>query len=101
LLYVHCEEYVKAEPVFLRALEIYEKQPKPDHQLIATTLTQLAGVYRNEGSFDKAEPPCRRALEIYESMLDPGHIDIATGTNNLALLYLTMGRYEEAEELYL
>ncbi|HZO88586.1 MAG TPA: tetratricopeptide repeat protein [Chthonomonadaceae bacterium] len=100
LLYMEQKDFAKAEAFFLRVLAIREKQ-QDDENLLAAALTQLAGVYRYQGSFDKAEPYSRRALQIYENALKPNHINIATGCNNLGLLCINLGRYTEAEELFL
>src|SRR5215831_7410558 len=44
-----------AEPCYLRALEIYEKQLGPDHADVASVLNNLAVFYTNERRYTEAE----------------------------------------------
>lgn len=45
-LYFAQNDYAKAEPLYIRSLEILEKTPDPDHPDVATTLEHLAALYR-------------------------------------------------------
>ena len=45
-LYFAQNDYSKAEPLYIRSLEILEKTPDPDHPDVATTLEHLATLYR-------------------------------------------------------
>jgi tetratricopeptide (TPR) repeat protein len=92
--------YVEAEPLFQRALAIYEKALGPDHPDTATSLNNLAALYDDQGRYAEAEPLHQRALAIYEKALGPDHPDTAASLNNLAALYDDQGRYSEAEPLY-
>jgi tetratricopeptide (TPR) repeat protein len=58
--------YADAEPLFRRLLAIREKSLGPDHPDVATTLNDLAELYRNAGRYADAEPLCKRALAIRE-----------------------------------
>ena len=99
-LYRDQGRYADAEPLYKRALAIYEKALGPDHPHVATSLNNLAGLYVNQGRYDAAEPLFKRALAISEKALGPDHPDVATSLNNLALLYRNQGRYDAAEPLY-
>ena len=77
-----------------------EKALGPDHPDTATTLNNLAELYRSMGDYAKAEPLYQRALKIREKALGPDHPDTATALNNLAGLYRSMGDYAKAEPLY-
>jgi CHAT domain-containing protein/Tfp pilus assembly protein PilF len=92
--------YGQAEPVFRRALAIQERTLSPDHPDLATSLNNLAGVYRAMGSYAQAEPLYRKALHIKERTLPPDHPDVAASLNNLARLQQDLGAYLEAEPLY-
>ena len=72
-----------------------------NHPDYATTLNNLAELYRNMGQYEKAEPLYSQALEIRKRVLGEGHPDYALSLNNLAELYKDMGQYEKAEPLYL
>ena len=45
----------RAEPLFLRALAIREKVLSPEDANIATSLSNLAGLYQDRGDYDRAE----------------------------------------------
>jgi len=89
-----------AEPCYLRALEIYEKQLGPDHPDLASVLNNLAVFYTNERRYTEAEKTHVRALAIREK-LDPAPLaDIAQSQCNLAVVYHSRGDYAKAAELY-
>ena len=92
--------YGEAEPLYQRALAIYEEQLGPDHPDTATNLNNLASLYDSMGRYGEAEPLYQRALAIGEAQLGPDHPSTAISLNNLAELYDSMGRYGEAEPLY-
>ena len=71
-----------------------------DHPDTATSLNNLAVLYRAQGKYAEAEPLYQRALAIYEQQLGQDHPDTASSLNNLAGLYKAQGKYAEAEPLY-
>ena len=90
----------EAEPLYHRALEIWERVLGPDHPNTASSLNNLAALYDSQGKLTEAEPLFRRALEIRERVLGPDHPDTALSLNNLAVLYKAQGKLTEAEPLY-
>ena len=93
-------EHGEAEPLYRRALAIYEKSFGPEHPNVATVLNNLAWLLRDTNRLAEAEPLYRRALAIYEKSFGPEHPDVATGLNHLALLLSATNRLAEAEPLY-
>ena len=93
-------EYPTAEPLFRRALAIFEKALGPNHPETATSLNNLALLHDAQGRYPEAEPLHQRALAIREKALGLDHPQTATSLNNLAELYRAQGRYLEAEPLY-
>jgi len=91
--------YTDIEPLYKRALAIWEKALGPEHPKVATSLNNLVELYRAQGQYAEAEPLSKRALAIREKALEAEHPDVATSLNNLALLYRAQGRYTEAEPL--
>ena len=89
-----------AEPYYLQALEIYEKQLGPNHPDVASVLNNLAVFYTNERRYAEAEKIHLRALAIREKALPPAHPDIAQSKCNLAVVYHSRGDYSKAAELY-
>jgi tetratricopeptide (TPR) repeat protein len=93
-------KYAEAEPLFKRALAIFEKAIGADHPKTAARLNNLAELYKAQGKYADAEPLHKRALAIVEKAPGPGHPDTAWCLNNLAGLYRAQGKYSDAEPLY-
>ena len=74
----------EAEPLMLRALEVYETAFGKQHPTVATCLNNLGGLLLHTSRLDEAEPLLRRALEIDEAALGEQHPDVAIRLNNLA-----------------
>ncbi len=85
----HYAEAVKQTKAALSAAEAFG----PDDPRLATTLSNLGGLYDAQGRYAEAEPLYKRALAIDEKALGPEHPHVATSLNNLALLYKTQSRY--------
>jgi|GEM_PF-3215124 len=93
-------DFRTAEQYYKRSLAITQKEFGPDHPDVATILSNLAALYRNEGDYASAEPLYRRSLSIREKALGPNHPDVATSLNNLGVLFASKGDYASAEPLY-
>jgi tetratricopeptide (TPR) repeat protein len=89
-----------AEPYYLHALQIYEKQLGPDHSDVASVLNNLAVFYTNERRYAEAEKIHLRALAIREKVHPATHPDIAQSKCNLAVVYHSRGDYAKAADLY-
>jgi tetratricopeptide (TPR) repeat protein len=96
----HLGAYKKAEPLYEKALKIYQKVLGEEHPSTATSYGSLAGLYRSMGAYEKAEPLYLKSLKIREKLLGEEHPSTATSYNNLAGFYESMGAYEKAEPLY-
>ena len=93
-------QYAEAEPLFRRTLAILEIALGTEHPDVATSLNNLAELYRNQGKYADAEPLMAQALTIREKALGPEHPATAMSLNNLAGLYDTQGKYADAEPLH-
>jgi tetratricopeptide (TPR) repeat protein len=93
-------EYAKAEPLFQRSLHIYETKLGKDHPSVATSLHNLAELYKAMGASDKAEALYQRTLTIYEVRLGKDHPDVALALGNLAVLYAETGEPRKASSLF-
>ena len=91
-------DYAQAEKLLLAALQEAEKFGEQDPRL-ATSLNNLAVLYRAQGKYEQAEPLHQRALAIIEKALGPDHPDVANSLNNLAQLYRAQGKFTEADPL--
>ena len=88
------------------AIIAYQKAVELDEELqsdlaLATSLNNLAVLYKSQGRYLEAESLILRSLSIYEKQLGADNPSVANSLNNLAALYRTQGRYSEAEPLYL
>jgi tetratricopeptide (TPR) repeat protein len=57
-------EYAKAEPLYLRALDIREKALGPNHPFVGATLANLAELDRARGMRGRAAAYSARAIRI-------------------------------------
>jgi tetratricopeptide (TPR) repeat protein len=92
------DDLQSAIAAYQKAVELQEEL-KSDLAL-ATSLNNLAELYRNQGRYTEAEPLYLRSLAIWEKQLGADHPLVAASLNNLGLLYYTQGRYVEADPLY-
>jgi len=92
--------YPESQEALKQCLRIREKLLPKDDTIVATTLNNLAGLYRSQGKYKKAELLYKRSLGIRETKLGKDHPDVAATLNNLAALYRSQGKYKEAEPLY-
>ncbi|AFZ26376.1 tetratricopeptide repeat protein [Cylindrospermum stagnale PCC 7417] len=88
------------------AIECFSKAVEVQKELdlekdLATSLNNLAALYKSQGRYSDAEPLYLQSLEIKKRQLGQDHPDVANSLNNLAALYEFQGRYSDAEPLYL
>jgi tetratricopeptide (TPR) repeat protein len=81
------------------ALKVAEQTFGPDHPNVASSLNNLAEVYRAQESYADAEPLLKRALELREKALGPDHPAVAESLDNLVWLYIVQENYKKAEPL--
>ena len=93
-------QYTEAEPLYKKALAIWEQTLGPEHSHTAACLNNLALLYERLGKYEQAEPLYQRALAIWQKVLDPLDPTLAICLNNLAQLYRFQGKYQQAEPLY-
>ncbi|MBE9210703.1 tetratricopeptide repeat protein [Nostoc sp. LEGE 06077] len=94
-------KYTTALPLAERTLAIREKILGKEHPDVASSLNNLALLYRAQGKYQQAEQLYVRSLAIYEKILGKEHTFVATSLNNLAVLNQLQGKYQQAEPLYL
>jgi tetratricopeptide (TPR) repeat protein len=92
-------KYGRAVVVAKKALEVAEENVGPYNPDVATSLNNLALLYRNQGHYAQAEPLYKRSLKIDEKALGSGHPSVATSLENLTGLYRATNRDKEAEPL--
>ena len=87
----------EAEPLYRRALAIWEKLP--ERMELASTLNNLARLCLDQEKYDEVVALSKRALGISESDA-PNGPEVANSLNNLADVHAIQGRHAEAEPLY-
>lgn len=93
-------QYDRALALAQSVLHVAEQKVGPSHPDVATSLNNLAELYRVQGYYAQAEPLYQRALAITENALGPDHPNVATILGNLATLYYDQGHYAQAEMHY-
>jgi tetratricopeptide (TPR) repeat protein/transcriptional regulator with XRE-family HTH domain len=92
--------FTQAESLLQRALVIQEQVLGPEHLDIASSLNNLARLYRDLGKNELSEPLLQRALAIQEQVLGPEHPQLASSLNNLGRFYHIQAQFENAELFY-
>ncbi len=93
-------KYAEAQPLAEKILAAREQALGPEHAEVASTLTQLATIYRNRADFGKAESTNQRALAIAEKLPAPGHPELGQILNEMGTLYAVRADYVKAEPLF-
>ncbi len=94
-------KYAEAIPVAEQATTLARQLWGETHKNVATSLNNLAGLYKSQGKCDAAELLYLKAIEIDKIALPENHPSVATHLNNLAELYKSQGKCDAAELLYL
>ena len=55
--------------------------------MVASSLTNLATLYLNQGAYSRAEPLFKRAVTVLDGALGQDHPYVAVALNNLAAHY--------------
>ena len=100
--------YDDSKAYYIESLTIRENALGPGHPQVATSLNNLAGLYRAQVRLEEAELLYSRALgirvkalTIWEKKLGPQNPNVATVLENMAELYKTTGKAQQANELQL
>ena len=90
-------KYPQSQQMYERALTLREAALGKDHPHVATTLNNLAGLYRAMGQYEQALPLYERDLRISEAALGKDHPHVATTYWNIGLFYAKQGNLKQAE----
>ena len=88
-----------AEPCYVRALEIYEKQLGHDHPDVASVLNNLAVVYHSRGDYAKAAELYQSSLKTWEQVPETPSKDYDIVVSNYADLLRSIGQVRKAHQL--
>lgn len=99
VLHYRKANFLTAEPLFKRFLEITEGHRGIQHPDFALALNDLALTYRAMNRVKEALPLLRRSVQITEELLGPEHTDVAIRIGNLGNALQELNELEEAEVL--
>lgn len=94
-------QYVQAEILYKKVLEIRRETLGENNPDYALSLSNLACLYDDEGKYSLAEPLHLQSLEIRKSIFGEKSSEYLISLNNLANCYLFQGKYNYAEPLFL
>ena len=83
--------YGDAEPLYKGTLVIREQTLGEGHPFVASSLTNLANLYRDQGRYGEAEKFYKRAGEIANQTVSASHPAVARRLNDMAMLYEARG----------
>jgi tetratricopeptide (TPR) repeat protein len=83
-----------------QALTLAKSLHPGDHPDVATSLNNLASLYKSQGLYPEAEPLYQQALEMFQRLFPGDHAAVAISLNNLAALYDSQGHYSKAESFF-
>lgn len=101
-------ELTQAQPIYEKALQIYEKLSKGNRERykpeLAKTLNALANLFSDTNQFSKAKPLYSKSLRIYKDLADDEPekylSEYAILMNNLAELHRSKNEFSKALPLY-
>ncbi|KAF0240064.1 MAG: NB-ARC domain-containing protein, partial [bacterium] len=101
IFYANRGDYLKAEPLFIQALDIRKKALGDNHPLMAQSINNLAILYERKGDYSKAEPLLIQALDMRKKALGDNHPLMVQSINSLARVYENKEDYTKAEPLFI
>jgi tetratricopeptide (TPR) repeat protein/transcriptional regulator with XRE-family HTH domain len=94
-------QYTEAETLLRLSLTLREQHLSADDLALATSLSNLAGLYFYQDRYHQATSLVERAFAIRQQRLGTEHQETTESLKHLALLYLRQEQYEQAEPLLL
>ena len=100
-IYIHQGEYARAEELYRKALEAFEKSEAPQNSMVAGGLSNLALACCAQGKLEEAERLYKRSLQMTEEALGANHPSLALALVGYGRCYERNGKFAEAEAIYL
>lgn len=94
-------QYAEAETLLRLSLTLREQHLSPDDLALASSLSNLAGLYFYQDRYQQAVALVEGAFAIRLQWLGTDHQETTESLKHLALLYLRQEQYEQAEPLLL
>ena len=100
LLRFYRNQPVEAESLYLRAIEILRKQPRPRPSLISGALAGLESIAHGRGDHVRAEALAREVLDAHRRALGAEHPIVTEAMHGIAEHLAAQRRYAEAEDMF-
>ena len=102
LSYVNQSRYDKAEPLYIKLLEIRQRLLGDEHNDTLSAMNSVAWwVYTKQGHYDKAEALYAKMLEIRRRVSGDEDPQTLRVMQNLANTYIRQGKHGQAEKLHI
>ncbi len=92
-------EYVEAEELLKRAIDLHQRHQRRWHPYLATTLINLGALYVNQDRAAEAEPLLKQAELIQDKTVGESHPDVALRLSAQAAMYAKLGKVKRAARL--
>jgi tetratricopeptide (TPR) repeat protein/transcriptional regulator with XRE-family HTH domain len=92
-------QYLEAERLLSRALQLCEQTMPADSPLLAESLNYLGVLAQDQGKYTWSETLLQRAVTIYQQIWGPEHLAVAQCLKNQAENYRVQARHAEMETL--
>ena len=89
-----------AEPLYQRVIAIFETALGPAHPNVATSLNNLAELYRAQGKYADAEPLYQRSFWIFLQRLGPEHPTVRQAFGNYQAYLKASGQPETEKDAW-
>lgn len=90
----------ESEEIAQKALDFAKRKFGPNDARTATSINNLAELYRVQGNYKKAEVLYKQSLDIRKKILGKDHPDVSLSLNNLGAVYVSLKKFHEAEECF-
>jgi len=92
-------KFAEAEPLYIKALSIWETNLGKDHPDVGSCLNNLGDLYSSCGKYEESEKCYKESLDIFEKKLGRGHLNAITVLENIIDLYKITGKNEKVNIL--
>jgi CHAT domain-containing protein len=94
-MYMKMGQLAQAEPIYQRALKIFEAKRGPDHPETADCLIQLGSLYRRLEKYDRTDACYARALQILEAKYGADSPELFFVLESMAVLEHSRKEYQK------
>jgi len=94
----YLNRFSESEKMYLKAIEICEKEFAEEHHYLSICTDGIANLYYSQGKFEVSEKYYKRSIEISKKIAGPKSINAANSMYNYAILLNNIGNISMASE---